>query len=56
MHTCGMDRSGKTEESGYALRFPRLISDGIRKDKGPEETTTTEEIIEMFRQQKKTKV
>ena len=56
MHTCGMASSAKTEESGYALRFPRLISDGIRKDKGPEETTTTEEIIEMFSQQKKTKV
>ena len=39
---------------GYALRFPRLISDGsaIRKDKSAEDATTTDEIIDMFKQQK----
>ena len=41
---------------GYALRFPRIVSDGIRKDKGPEEATTTKEVVEMFKQQRKTKV
>jgi DNA ligase-1 len=50
MHTCGKDAEGV----GYALRFPRLYGEEtIRADKGPEETTTTDEIIEMFRQQKK---
>ncbi len=48
-HTCGMQKG-----IGYALRFPRLISDGsaIRKDKSAEDATTTDEIIDMFKQQK----
>ncbi len=50
MHTCGRDSEGV----GYALRFPRLFgNETIRSDKGPEEATTTEEIIEMFKLQKK---
>jgi DNA ligase-1 len=50
MHTCGKDAEGV----GYALRFPRLYgAETIRSDKGPEEATTTEEIIEMYGQQKK---
>jgi DNA ligase-1 len=53
MHTCGR---GGDEEPGYALRFPRLVSDGIREDKGSGEATTTDEIIEMFKMQKKVKV
>ncbi len=53
MHTCGRDEKG-ADGTGYALRFPRLFgSETVRADKGPEETTTTQEIIEMFRQQKK---
>ncbi len=52
MHTCG--RSTDKEGIGYALRFPRLYGDeAIRPDKGPEEATTTEEVIEMFRMQRK---
>lgn len=39
-HTCGMKN-----EKGYALRFPRMMK--IRLDKGPKESTTTQEIIEM---------
>ena len=54
MHTCGKG-DGK-DETGYALRFPRLVSDGIRKDKGPEDATTTKEITEMFDQQKKVRI
>jgi DNA ligase 1 len=51
-HTCG--REDDKEGIGYALRFPRLYgSETIREDKGPEEATTTKEIIEMFRMQKK---
>lgn len=53
-HICGK-REDK-EELGYALRFPRLVSDGIREDKSAEDATTTKEVIEMFEQQKKTKV
>ena len=47
MHTCGM--SGDT---GYALRFPRMMS--LREDKGPSDITTTREIISMFEMQKRT--
>ncbi|MGC8776636.1 MAG: ATP-dependent DNA ligase [Candidatus Micrarchaeia archaeon] len=50
-HTCGKEG----EESGYALRFPRIVG-GIRSDKGPEDATTTKEIIEMFKMQKKKKL
>ena len=53
MHTCGREEKGG-DGTGYALRFPRLYgSETIREDKGPEEATTTNEIIEMFRMQKK---
>ncbi|MCX6777647.1 MAG: ATP-dependent DNA ligase, partial [Candidatus Micrarchaeota archaeon] len=48
MHTCGM--SGNT---GYALRFPRMVGD-IRTDKSPEDATTVSEILQMFDMQKKT--
>lgn len=52
MHTCGREGA----DVGYALRFPRLVSDGVRKDKSPEDATTTKEIIEMYEQQKRVKV
>ncbi len=52
MHTCGKEG----DEPGYALRFPRLVSDGIRADKGTADATTTKEIIEMFGQQRKVKL
>jgi len=46
MHTCGM-REG---ESGYALRFPRLVS--FRDaDKRPEDATTVAEIMTLYTQQ-----
>ncbi|MEM3839240.1 MAG: ATP-dependent DNA ligase [Candidatus Micrarchaeaceae archaeon] len=51
MHTCG--REGET---GYALRFPRIVSDGVRADKSPEDATTTKEIVEMYGMQKRIKV
>lgn len=54
MHTAGMhDENGVSV--GYALRFPRIVRGGIRKDKSVEEATTTKEIEEMFKQQRKTK-
>ncbi len=52
MHTCGRE-SDSPESTGYALRFPRIVSDGIRGDKSAEESTTTKEIIEMFKLQKR---
>ncbi len=53
MHTCGREAQADGTEVGYALRFPRLEGEeAIRKDKGPEEATTTKEIVEMFHQQK----
>jgi DNA ligase-1 len=56
-HTCGKEKEKDGSEVGYALRFPRLVGEEtIRKDKGPEETTTTNEIIEMYNQQRRVKV
>jgi DNA ligase 1 len=46
LHTCG--RAGK--EPGYALRFPRLLSD-VRADKRAEDATTEREILELYRLQ-----
>lgn len=46
MHTCGL-----VGETGYALRFPRMMS--LRTDKGPDEATTTKEIISLFELQRK---
>jgi DNA ligase-1 len=55
MHTCGKPE-GSADEPGYALRFPRLVSDGVREDKSAEDATTTKEITEMYGIQKKVKV
>jgi len=46
MHTCGM-----MGETGYALRFPRMVS--MREDKGVGEATTTREVISMFEIQRR---
>jgi DNA ligase-1 len=48
-HTACKDELG----TGLALRFPRMVSEGIRSDKSPEDATTTEEVLEMFKQQRK---
>ena len=54
MHTCGRERQPDGTETGYALRFPRIIGDeAIRSDKSAEDATTTEEVKEMFKQQKR---
>jgi len=47
LHAAGRDG----EPTGYALRFPRMVG-WIRADKHPEDATTVEEIIEMFRIQR----
>ncbi len=50
LHTAGQDESGV----GYALRFPRLVR--FRDaDKRPEDATSIEELISMYRQQYQTK-
>ncbi len=49
IHTCANNII--EENSGLALRFPRLIK--IRDDKNPEDATTTREIIELYKMQKK---
>jgi len=42
--------AGKTDKHlGYALRFPRFM--GYRVDKGPEETTTIDEIVGLYKDQ-----
>jgi len=49
MHTCGM---GKIKPNvGLAIRFPRFLR--WRPDKGPEDATTVDEIVEMYRRQLK---
>jgi len=50
VHSCAKGILGE----GLALRFPRLIK--LRVDRKPEEATTTEEILKMFRQQKTIRV
>lgn len=47
IHTCGKFNG----ETGYALRFPRIIG-GIREDKTAEDSTTVDEIIKMYNLQK----
>ncbi|MFH1775988.1 MAG: ATP-dependent DNA ligase [Candidatus Omnitrophota bacterium] len=47
VHTCGKIKDG----TGYALRFPRMVS-FIRKDKTPYDATSVREIIKMYKGQK----
>jgi len=49
-HTCGLNAIKK--DSGIAIRFPRFTG-RWREDKAPENATTTDEIIEMYRSQLK---
>jgi len=50
MHTCAL---GKVKpEAGLAIRFPRFTG-RFRFDKKPEDATTEEELIEMYKMQKK---
>ncbi|MCX8200355.1 MAG: ATP-dependent DNA ligase [Candidatus Micrarchaeota archaeon] len=51
VHTAGKEGEG----AGYALRFPRMVG-GIRTDKKAEDATTVDEIIEMYKMQKKTEI
>lgn len=54
MHTCGREKQRDGTETGYALRFPRIVGEeAIRKDKSTDDATTTHEVVEMFKQQKR---
>jgi len=50
VHVCAMDVIRKG--SGLAVRFPRFTGK-YREDKSPEDATTEQEIIEMYRSQLK---
>ena len=50
IHTCAFGRL--REESGLAVRFPRFQR--LREDKAPEDTTTVDEIVDMYRAQSRT--
>ena len=50
VHTAGQNLF--REGAGFAIRFPRFTGKW-RDDKGPEDATTVEEIVEMFRRQQK---
>lgn len=49
MHVCCMEKG-----VGLALRFPRLIS--LRTDKSPQEATTSKEVKDMFKLQKRVEI
>jgi len=56
-HTCGREKEPDGVEVGYALRFPRLVGDvAVRSDKSPDEATTTKEVTELYKLQKKVRV
>jgi DNA ligase-1 len=50
IHTCAFGRL--REESGLAIRFPRFQR--LREDKAPKDTTTADEIVDMYRAQSRT--
>ena len=50
IHTCGLDAIRKG--AGLAIRFPRFTGNW-RTDKSPEDSTTVDEIIEMYKKQLK---
>lgn len=51
IHTAGM----YNDEAGYALRFPRVVHPD-RPDKSPEDITTEQEILDMFKKQSKSEL
>ncbi|MFQ6085429.1 MAG: ATP-dependent DNA ligase [Candidatus Bathyarchaeia archaeon] len=52
VHTCALDKIQKG--AGLGIRFPRFTG-RWRKDKSPEEATTVQEIIDMYKEQLKPK-
>jgi DNA ligase-1 len=54
VHAAGRAIDADGEESGFALRFPRMTATGIR-DKAPHDATTVKEIAELFELQGRTR-
>ena len=52
LHTCAWNKI--KEGAGLAVRFPRFIR--FRPDKKPEQATTVQEIVEMYKRQRKVRV
>jgi len=52
LHTCALDKI--EEGAGLAIRFPRFTG-RYRFDKKPEQATTEDELIEMYKEQRKTR-
>jgi len=52
VHTAGMGRDVGHPESGLALRFPRIVR-GLRADRTPEDATSEDEVMRLFRLQKR---
>jgi DNA ligase-1 len=50
IHTCGLGRV--RDGSGFAIRFPRFTG-RFREDKGPEDSTSVDEIVAMYSRQAK---
>ena len=50
IHTCGMN--SVRDGAGLAIRFPRFTG-RYRTEKNPEDSTTTQEVVEMYRNQLK---
>ena len=50
LHTCGMNAI--REDSGLALRFPKFTGK-IREEKSPEDATTVDEVINLYKKQLK---
>ncbi len=48
IHTCAKEG----DSPGYALRFPRIIGE-LREDKRPEDATTVDEILDLFKMQRR---
>ena len=53
LHTCCM--GAVRPDVGLAIRFPRFTG-RYRTDKSPEQATTVDEILEMYKEQKKVKI
>ncbi|HXH07874.1 MAG TPA: ATP-dependent DNA ligase, partial [Vicinamibacterales bacterium] len=55
VHTAGLGRDPAHPESGFALRFPRIVR-GVREDRAPEDATSEAEILRLFSLQKRARV
>jgi DNA ligase-1 len=52
VHTAGLGRDPRHPAAGLALRFPRIVR-GIRADRAPEDATSEDEVVRLFKLQKR---